>query len=368
MLNPQPPMQTGQTMSPSGSGGLGRVQQPSKLGTRVIPSQLCAVGIGTVDGQKSGVWFSPVSGSDGMFVIQGCGFGTTPGQVYLSGLRYASSPASSATLGTMGSSLPHGQVAFQVAPGNWSDRQIVAQIDPNASGIYDTNNVTLVVKTATGQLYQAAGFNFSAARADQALTAILKAPSCFGSQPGCIPAGINLAAVNAPDGQVRANAESPSVSLVKFGETIAVARQDFTSQFPVPAAPGLSFPGATDTYQFHFAPGFQLDPHNGVQLLHTSVDSSYCQSVNGGVSKNGNWSVNYTSTSSFQVSWAEEGCWPKAPMNSGGTLQWLNYGSVSAYALEITVLGPKGVSPWANGNMNSLTTLQQTRQPQLLAH
>jgi hypothetical protein len=167
------------------------------------------------------------------------------------------------------------------------------------------------------------------------------------------------------NGQIQADAESPSLSLIKPGETIAVARQSSAGQFPIPAASGFAFPGATDTYQFHFAAGFELDPNSGVQLRHTTLDSSYCQSVNGVPSTSGNWTVNYTSTSSFQVSWAEDGCWPKAPMNSASTQQWLDYGSVSAYALAITVLGPRGVNPWASGNSNVLTI---QKHPQLLTH
>ena len=76
-------------------------------------------------------------------------------------------------------------------------------------------------------------------------------------------------------------------------------------------------------------------------------------------SKSGNWSVNYTSTSSFQVSWESDDCWPNSTMTSGKSLDVLNYASVSAYALEITVLGPRGVSPWPSGNMGSLTTPPQ---------
>src|SRR4051794_34981323 len=208
--------------------------QPSIRGTNVIPSQACVLGIAAVDGQKSGVWFSPVAGTDGMFVIQGCGFGTTPGQVYLSGLHYEPSPIPGASLR---SQLGSDQIAFQVSPGKWSDRQIVAQIDANASGFYDTTDVTLAVRTSNGQLYQAAGFNFSAARAGKLLRAILKAPTCWSSQNGCVPSGIDLAVVNSAKGEVQADAESPSVSLMNPGETIAVARQSMASQFPIPAAP-----------------------------------------------------------------------------------------------------------------------------------
>jgi len=64
--------------------------------------------------------------------------------------------------------------------------------------------------------------------------------------------------------------------------------------------------------------------------------------------------VNYTSTSSFQVSWEADDCWPSSTITSGKSLDVLNYASVSAYSLEITVLGPRGVSPWPSGNMGSL--------------
>jgi hypothetical protein len=175
-----------------------------------------------------------------------------------------------------------------------------------------------------------------------------------------VPLGVTLATVNAiVAGPVQPEVESPSLALIQAGETIAVARETAVDQFPIPANPGRSFPGGTDTYQFHLAEGFQLDPQTGVQLRHSSPDASYCQTVGGIPSKSGNWSVNYTSTSSFQVSWEADDCWPNSTMTSGKSLDVLNYASVSAYALEITVLGPRGVSPWPSGNMGSLTTPPQ---------
>jgi hypothetical protein len=252
-------------------------------------------------------------------------------------------------------------VSFQITANGWSDRQIVAQIDSNAGGFYDTNNVTLVVKTASEQEYQAAGMNFLAAREDQMLQLLPKPPVCAQSTGySCVPLGVSLATVNATmAGPVQPEVESPSLALLQAGETIAVARETAVDQFPIPANPGHSFPGGTDTYQFHFAPGFQLDPHSGVQLRHSSPDASYCQTVGGMPSKSGNWSVSYTSTSSFQVSWEADDCWPNSIMTSGKSLDVLNYASVSAYELEITVLGPRGVSPWPSGNMGSLATPPQ---------
>lgn len=379
------PIGAGQTMSASGShttlngsstttsaaqSGPTRHQAPDSpkpqvIGTRAPnPTELCVVGIASVDGQKSGIWFSPVSGPGGTFVIQGCGFGNTSGAVYLSSLHYGSASPIGAARGVRSSPIFRDRVSFQIAPEGWSDRQVVAQIDSNAGGFYDTNNVTLVVKTATGQEYQATGMNFLAAREDQMLQLLPKPPVCAQSTGySCVPLGVTLATVNANmAGPVQPEVESPSSALLQAGETIAVARESAIDQFPIPANPGRSFPGGTDTYQFHFAPGFQLDPHNGVQLRHSSPDASFCQTVGGEPSKNGNWSVNYTSTSSFQVSWETDDCWPNSTMTSGKSLDVLNYASVSAYALEITVLGPRGVSPWLSGNIGSLAPPPQPLQ------
>src|SRR6266567_2477235 len=71
-----------------------RHQAPSSPQTQRIgaqappPTQVCMAGIASVDGQKSGILFSPVPGPEGMFVIQGCGFGIRPGEVFLTGPQY----------------------------------------------------------------------------------------------------------------------------------------------------------------------------------------------------------------------------------------------------------------------------------------
>ncbi len=337
---------------------------PQRIGAQTpAPTQVCMAGIASVDGQKSGILFSPVPGTEGMFVIQGCGFGITPGEVFLTGPQYAPMLAST-TRGLLGSATVRDRVSFQIAPNErsdapngWSDRQIVVQIDPNASGFYDAKNVTLMVKTAGGQQYQASGFNFSAAREAQVLASLLEPQGCTpqSAGPACVPIGVKLGSANSSVGPIRPDVESPSMSLLDPGETIAIARETSRPSIPSAANSPLTFAGGTDIYQFHFAPGFELDPHTAVQLRHATADSSYCQSVNGVYSKNGNWIVNYTSTSSFQVSWEEEGCWPKAGTTTGN---FLDYASVSAYELRITVLGPRGVSPWQSGSLSNLGTMK----------
>ncbi|MGH9732338.1 MAG: hypothetical protein ACRD4A_11605, partial [Candidatus Acidiferrales bacterium] len=158
----QPQIGAGQTMSASGTPGAGpstsptatQVNPPSgptahrppagrqpvtqPLGARApMPTQICRTGIATVDGGANGVWFSPVAGQDGEFVIQGCGFGNTPGEVYLSGVQFDPAHARLIVQHVGGSTSPD-RVYFQTPANEWSDRQIVAQIDANAGSLYDT--------------------------------------------------------------------------------------------------------------------------------------------------------------------------------------------------------------------------------------
>lgn len=347
----------------------GREPEPQPLGRAPLPTQMCRDGIATVDGAANGVWFSPVAGQDGQFVIQGCGFGNLPGEVYLSGLQFPKGRFRSAAGSAVNPGAPMfpDRVVFQIPANGWTDRRIVAQIDANAGGLYDTNNITVNVKTANGQVYQANGMNFLAAREDQVLKGLLLPPSCTPKSTGaaCVPIGVHLANVSSAAGVVTPQAESPSISLLRPGDTIAVEREIAWFHSPIPAAPGASFPAGTDTYQLSFAPGFELDPHTGVELRHASVDGSYCQSVNGVYSNSGQWAVNYTSTSSFEVSWEEEGCWPKTTITNGNSVDLLNYASVSGYELEITVLGPRGLSPLVNGTANGMV-IKPVQHVQLL--
>ncbi|MGH9731495.1 MAG: hypothetical protein ACRD4A_07320, partial [Candidatus Acidiferrales bacterium] len=242
---------------------------------------------------------------------------------------------------------------------------IVAQIDANAGSLYDTNHVTLNVKTASGQIYQAIGMNFLAARADQLLQTLVRTPrptgsdSCYGlTLSECLIPGINLAVVNSSVGPLTPQVESPTKYWLTPGQSIAVVRGviylSATDNY------SLIFSSGTDTYQFNFAPGFQLDPNKGVQLSHASMDANHCQSLGGVYSNSGNWSVSYPSTSSFQVHWEEEACSPssgaaKSPKGIGTTN---GYAGFSAYELEITVIGPRGINPLASGNVNPLAIKQ----------
>lgn len=410
-LNPQPlapkssgtllgPSQTMSSGTPSGSlsgspaatmanapsgptrqqpGGGNRPEPTPRPGRRApMPTQMCRTGIATIDGGTSGVWFSPVAGQDGQFVIQGCGFGSMPGQVYLTGVQYAKTNlVANVGITRPDASIHPDRVNFTIPPNqwknegqfttSWSDRLIVAQIDPNASGLYDTNNVTLVVQTASGATYQAPGMNFLAARADQPVQTLIHTPypagnnSCYGlALSECLFPGINIAIVNSSVGPLTPQIESPtSGGWLNPGQTIAVIRGviylEPTDSYSV------SFPSGTDTYQLQLAPGFELDTNKGVQLTHASMDAGHCQSLGGVYASSGNWSLSYMSGSSFQVHWEEESCSPgsaAAKNNPGAIGNVSGFAGFSAYELQITVLGPRGVSPWSSGSVNPIVIKQ----------
>ena len=342
----------GQTMSSPGNTNVSNAPQPGMLSPQTgpvrhqspgadrtpqpvaakapVPTQLCMNGIAAVDGQKSGIVFMPISGAEGTFVIQGCGFGKQPGEVYLSGLHHPS-PASNVrgnilmfpdrlSLQIAQTGSPGGQREKGSLRQNWSDRQIVAFIDPGATGYFDTDNVSLVVKTASGQVYTAAGFRFFAAREQQNLTSIpTKAIT-----PGSSYDTAGHATV--------VDILSPSAaSLVLPGHTIAVIREDNSA----------AFHGGTDTLNLinSLAPGFQVI---GVQQFHAALASAGCQSIPGGgrFSTNGTWNVTATGGGGYMISWQEQSC---ATQSTSGPN--VSIGSVSVYALDITVIGPRGVSP-----------------------
>lgn len=337
------PGQTGMSTSPKAgmlapqngpvrhqSPGADRTSQPT-VGKAPAPTQMCMNGIATVDWQKSGVVFVPISGPEGTFVIQGCGFGSKSGEVYLSGLHYvpsASNPRRNILVSADRLPLRIAQNGFpgaQPGKGNWqlgwSDRQIITTIDPGASGYLDTDRVSLVVKTASGQIYTATGFRFFAAREQQKLSSI----PTKAIQPG--------SSYDTAGHPLVANILSPSAaSLVLPGHTVAVVRDDNSA----------TFPGGADTLDLSnsLAPGFQIV---SVQQFSAALTSAGCQSVppgGGHFTSNGTWNVTATGGGAYLVLWQEQSCATQS--TSGPTT---SIGSVSAYALDITVIGPRGVNP-----------------------
>lgn len=111
------------------------------------------------------------------YVITGCGYGSTPGKVYLTGAF----PAHSGRV-ELG---PYYQ--FGVArtwTGHWSESEIDAQLDEGLAGELDQYNVSLVVETSAGQRIQMGNSSFQAQRAEFMLARIPSNGFGFSPDPG----------------------------------------------------------------------------------------------------------------------------------------------------------------------------------------
>jgi hypothetical protein len=332
----------GQVKSANGTGSVGTAPAPTALsvqqgptrqnppGTNTSPTNqarrtappapICLNnGISAVDGAKAGATFSPGYS----YKIQGCGFGTTPGQIYLTGIRNQN--ISNGSITQAPSRLHSDWVSLLIAPGKWSDSYIEAVVDPTTSGFYDSPDATLRIVTSDNRTLWSPGFRFYATRAQQTLASLPRTMYGGSRSPArltIITAGAGFSPAHVTDAAghaVQAHLCSPSaVCLLPPGYTFAVIRNDS-------AAP---FPAGTDTLDLTEA----LEP-NGFEI--TGLNPFYAkptQQVCGPkFSTNGNWNALRTGFDTLNVSWQEQSC-------SGD--------NVSAYAVDIVVEGPSGVSPF----------------------
>lgn len=310
--------------------------KPYQLGAAATQSTVCAPGswgISAVDGFKPPLAFGPQSDWN-PYQIEGCGFGNTPGQVWLTGVKYQPTTAGSSGGGInslhRGFSLHPDWVKLDLYQNRWSNGTIDVVVDPNASGYLATDStVTLMVITANGQQYKLSGFTFVPMYVEQKLAYIPQRvlDSLWGAGKLVQQGAANLAQVTDSKGNtVTSYIFSPSDgSGILLGHTLAVVRDDNSA----------SFAGGTDSYDFTGLIFITQLP----SPIQADLSPQTCQSLplNGQFSTNGNWLSTWTgSPVRFNVSWQEQSC------------TTANYGtaSLSAYALDFYVLVPRGTTPW----------------------
>lgn len=324
----------GSSGTPSGSKSATTAAQPGRASSSSVsashappPSTMCLhPGISGVDKATTGIIFSPGYS----YVIHGCGFGTQPGSVYLMGVRQQ--PVSGQALTTAPLPLHSDWVHLLLAGANshlpqrnWSNTEILVVVDPNTGGFDDSVTATLVVILSDNiTQFQAHGFQFFAARATQTL-ASLPITMYAASNPrqlSVVRSGtsFNPSRVNDTAGHaVQPNLLSPSAnSIVLPGHTFAVVREDNSA----------AFPSGTDSINLVYGllPSFEVQ---SVQLFHADLPQSACPST---FSTSGSWNAGLVGSAyNVNVSWQEQGC---------------GYNGVSVYAMDVTVVGPKGVSPF----------------------
>lgn len=224
------------------------------------------------------------------YTIQGCGFGSVPGQASL--------------IGTFK------QGFLNLVVDAWTDTGIIVHVPQTVSGELDQDDVTLAL-TISGIRVQATGFKFHAARQEVLLVSIPRSEASL--------AGPNL----------RPN--FPYYQSPGFG-TVDVQR---------PA--GESFNPGTDYYAFDklqrgFVPtAFQASPYAPLTAEQCDYMLNYVQMSIGFI---GTWNAQWEGNR-LRVDWRVSHCsapaiTSKVPYNS-----WAAW-----YGAKVWVTGPRGVNPW----------------------
>jgi hypothetical protein len=299
--NPNAPLAPGRTES-SNSGstvkaGPGASTPGSKAAEVPVSNAICPPGaqplLRTVDGQKSGVIFTPEATYTQMapsnpisffYTIEGCHFGDIAGHVALTG------------------AFSKGKI--DLAVDTWTGSGIVVHVPADLSGEFDQDNVTLTL-TISGLSVQAPGFKFYAAR-DEVLLSSLP---------------VREAALAGP--QLRPN--FPFFQSPGFG-TFDVQRNSDTTYGP--GTDHFSFDGL----QRGFVPAaFQASRYAPL----TADQCNYMVNKSGmQISFDGQWNAQWDGNR-LQVDW------PVAHCYASGYNEWAAW-----YGTKIWVIGPRGIDPW----------------------
>lgn len=261
--------------------------------------------------QGPSAWFTTVPEYN-LYTIQGCGFGSNQGAVFLTGPFHNQNPG--------------------MIIASWNDAQIVASLPPYISGEPDIiGDVTLVIYPQGSSTIQAAGFTFYAIRVVQPMYVF--PASQANAQALVDSAGNPVSAAETPQiGNYFGGGYDPnsfvSVEVDRIGTVPFASAQDSFSFSKMPSA------FYVDKYQL-----FYLDVTNP-----NSPESCIFADAQATIDSNGNWTAAWDSQSgTLRVTAKEQHC----HITSAGTNLPTDF-SISVYAIAFWVVGPKGVFPWPN--------------------
>jgi hypothetical protein len=258
----------------------------------------------TVNGRAHGAVFTPRLG-DNDFRIEGCGFGSKPGEVRLV-------PRS----GVASLEAEMRPIALQLEGlGAWSETEIDVRLDPRLAGLPDLTT-ELVVRLANGREVKVDGCRFVAVRGEPVVMKTVAA------------SWVKLSATTTESGPIREleylsppaqGAEVPSAAL---GMSAMVVRSA-----PDPFADG------TDVYDFSaLNPGWVVE---SVQIQRYSVD---CPGDVTRATEPGDWSTSFDAHG-FTLKWTSSTCFSFIPPMFRFSMD------SSEYAVKVWVLGPIGTEP-----------------------
>jgi hypothetical protein len=260
--------------------------------------------ITSVNGRALGAIFTPRL-SDNHFRIEGCGFGTKPGDVRLEPEGQFSSLRSSTQ-----------NISLQLENDrSWSDDQIDVQLDPRLSGIPDSW-VTMVIQLADGRRAELPGCRFIAMRGDPTLLKRINT------------SWVKLSATTTSSGSLR---QIEYASPAFDGEEI-----------PGDASSASAFVVRSDADAFAAGSDvFDFSTLNSGWIVESVAIKNYVATCPGDVThaaQSGDWNTIFNAHG-FTVAWATNTCVSFIPPMFRFSI------SSSQYAVKVWVTGPIGTEP-----------------------
>ena len=272
---------------------------------RALPAPSCFNPvIFAVNGRAVGPVFTPLLG-DNHFRIEGCGFGSVPGEVRLE--PEASSPAIDIRIQPTLLQLER--------PTAWSENQIDVRLDPRLFGVADSM-ATLVVRLADGQMVELPGCRFVAVRGEPITLKTIAA---------------SWVKLSAPDMSSRSLPEFEFVSPPTSGEDIPDDAVKMSAL--VIRSDTHAFDPGADTYDFS-----SLNPGWVVESIQIQNYRVACPGDVTRAERSGDTNAR-VDDNALTVNWASASCSSFIPPMFRFTL------AASEYAVKVWVMGPIGTEP-----------------------
>jgi hypothetical protein len=300
------------------------------------PNQICvAPQVHAVNGKSSGIIFTQDPKYND-YIITGCGFGKQPGQVFLSG------------------AVAGGRINLVVKPGQWSDTEIEAMVQPGLTGVLD-GWPDLVVTAANGSSAKFPNSRFYAQRKSVLLPSIPREHANLAQvKVGDSTHGFGTMYCPGPDVShlfpcIAYNA-GPPLDGITNGHGQFKGPNEVVSNAVDRDGGQVQFDSGEDVYDLSsMAPGFEIDYATAHWYAWTSdVCAGWASDAfpkkpgdSVGYETQGHYGWYKKTKTKIVVDWGVDHCgWRWLGMFKVD--DWYN----SGYSLQVFVKGPIGVDPW----------------------
>jgi len=325
-------------------------QSSNPLAHAPLPTKFCpAPQIHAVNGKSSGVVFTQDPAYND-YIINGCGFGTQEGQVYLSG------------------AVSNGRINLVIKSGHWNDTQIEASVQPGLTGVLDGWPDLIVAPMPAGSA--TAKFPNSRFYAQRQSVPLPSIPQQYANLAVVGTQGVSTMYCPGPDLTKLFPCVAFNAGYKIDGFTNGIDHRNDTNSSPVSNAVDRNgdrqqFDSAQDTYDLSYmAPGFQIDYASVFWYAWTSdvcegwSSDAFPKKPGDSVAYEtlGHYGWQSKTKTKIIVDWGVDHCaWRWLGMFRVD--DWYN----SGYSLQVYVKGPIGVDPWTG---HPVTTARNFGQAQ----